>query len=396
MELKSESRLMLLDAAELQRRASRVAGEMRSAGLDAMLLCDNANLYYMTGRVFCGFILVGADESVACFLRRPSVLHGENAHLIRKPEEIPAIIETTGNVPARIGFEADSLPFAMAERLKAVFPGLTPAPQVMRKARAVKTEAEIAKLRRSGIAQTEVYATIPHLFREGMSDIELQIEIERALRLHGSLGQFRCAGPGMEIYMGNVLTGDNADTPSPYDFAMGGAGLDPSLPVGADGTIIHPGIPVMVDLNGNFTGYMTDMTRCFCVGTPRAEAVRLNDISRRICDAIARAAVPGAAAKDLYRIAADIAETEHVAEFFMGHRYHAGFVGHGVGIEINELPVLAPRSHDVLEAGMAFAVEPKFVVPGIGAAGIENTYVVRENGPAECLTLSREEIVSLN
>ena len=77
----------------------------------------------------------------------------------------------------------------------------------------------------------------------------------------------------------------------------------------------------------------------------------------------------------------------------MGHRQHAGFVGHGVGIEINELPVIAPRSRDILAAGNVIALEPKFVIPGVGAVGIENTYRVTDSGPMERLTDAPEEII---
>lgn len=202
-------------------------------------------------------------------------------------------------------------------------------------------------------------------------------------------------GPDLELYMGNILTGDNADRPSPYDFAMGGAGMSPSLPVGADGTIIKPGKPVMVDINGNFTGYMTDMTRCYVLGEAPEEAVRANEVSRKICSTLASMMVPGAAAADLYREAAQIAKDAGLEDYFMGHRYHAGFVGHGLGISINEQPVIAPRSRDVLVAGNAIALEPKFVIPGIGAVGVENTYIVQETAPARCLTLAPEEIVPL-
>lgn len=395
MELKSETQLQLLSSAELARRTSRVAEGLRAAGLDAMLVADNANIYYLTGRVFYGYVIVDTNGTATYFLRRPNHLRGSSVHEIHKPEQLPEILARQGLNYASVGFEDDSMPFAEYSRLAKVFPSLTPASQVMRNARMVKTAEEIEKLRRCGIAQTEVYATIPHLYQEGMSDVELQIEIERALRLHGCLGMYRVAGRTLEIFMGSLLTGDNADTPSPYDFAMGGAGVDPSLPAGANGTIIKPGHPVMVDMNGNFNGYNTDMTRCYCVGEPLAEAVQLNEVSRRICEAIAQAATPGTPAAELYNLAAGIAQAEGLADAFMGHRYHAGFVGHGVGIQLNELPVLAPRSRDVLQAGMVIAVEPKFVVPGIGAVGIENTYVVRPDGPAENLTTAPEGITNL-
>ena len=78
----------------------------------------------------------------------------------------------------------------------------------------------------------------------------------------------------------------------------------------------------------------------------------------------------------------------------MGHRQQAGFVGHGIGIEINEMPVLAPRSKEILAEGMVFALEPKFVIPGVGAVGIENSFAVTAGG-LEKLTPMDEGIVPL-
>lgn len=235
---------------------------------------------------------------------------------------------------------------------------------------------------------------IPRLYQDNMTDIELQVEIERVSRLEGCLGQFRINGNDMELYMGNVLAGDNADAPSPYDFAMGGAGADPSLPVGANGTILRPGMTVMVDVNGNYTGYMTDMTRTFVLGDIPEEAQRAHQLSIDICNTLAQMGRVGTAASDMYEKALDMARQAGLEHYFMGHRQHAGFVGHGVGIEINELPVIAPRSRDILEAGNVIAIEPKFVIPGVGAVGIESTYVVCENAPMRCLTNAPTQLIS--
>lgn len=398
MESKQEEYLQLLSAAELQARVGRVTARMRELGLDAILAGDNVTLFYLTGRVYCGYIYVEADGSVAYFVRRPSELKGSEVHVIRKPEEIAPVLAATGRHARTVGLMLDDTPWATVERLRAMLGEdvtIGNGSAALRRARSVKTEAEIKLIADSGIRMTKVYNDIPRLYREGMTDIELQIEIERALRLEGCLGQFRVSGPELEIFMGNVLTGENADTPSPYDFAMGGAGLGPSLPVGANGTIIRPGAPVMVDMNGNFTGYMADMTRCYVAGEAPREAVKANELSRQICSAVADMARPGVAARDLYAIAVKMVDDAGMAGSFMGHRYHAGFVGHGIGIQVNEMPVLAPRSRDILEAGNVIAVEPKFVIPGIGAVGIENTYAVQPDGPARCLTGAHEEITNL-
>ena len=78
----------------------------------------------------------------------------------------------------------------------------------------------------------------------------------------------------------------------------------------------------------------------------------------------------------------------------MGHNQQAPFIGHGVGIQLNELPVVTSRSRDILEGNMTIALEPKFVIPHVGAVGIENTYVVTASG-LECITVFPEEIQEL-
>ena len=403
MEPADKYHINLLGDAEQALRLTRLKELMRQAGIRQGLVRNNANIYYLTGRVFRGYVYVNTElDSPRYFVRQPNHLISPDhslLHRIRKPEEIPGLLAQGGiDTSAPIALELDAVNYAEACRLAAAF-GQTPEQNLsgaLRQSRAVKTERELQMVRESGIKQTLVYERIPHLFREGMTDLEFQIEIERALRLEGCLGQFRVGGSDMEIFMGNILTGENGDTPSPYDFAMGGEGQDPSLPVGANGTVIRPDKPVMVDMNGNFNGYMTDMTRMYVSGTPTEAADKANRLSADICAALAAMMAPGVKAADLYNKALAMATEAGMAEYFMGYRSHAGFVGHGVGIEINESPVLAPRSRDVLQAGNVIAVEPKFVIPGVGAVGIENTYIVHDHAGAEAATKAPETITRLD
>lgn len=386
--------LILLPDSEVTRRIEKVRGAMASAGLDAVLIADNANLYYLTGRVFAGYAYIPAKGDPLYFVRRPVRMEGCGVIPVRKPEQIA---ESVGaDTPSSLGLELDTIPYSLVGRLSAIFTDtkIGNASSVMRQARAVKTPEELKKIETSGIRQTHVYSMIPSLFHEGMTDIELQIEIEKASRLEGCLGQFRIAGNSMELYMANLLSGDNADNPTPYDFAMGGEGLDPSLPVGCNGSVIRRGETVMADINGNFTGYMTDMTRTFRVGEISSLAETAHRCSIEICRRLESEGKSGAKASDLYEIAVDMARQAGLHDYFMGHRQKAGFIGHGVGIEINELPVIAPRSRDILAENNVIALEPKFVIPKIGAVGIENTYVVTTTGLRK-LTLAPEELENL-
>ncbi|MDE5750832.1 MAG: Xaa-Pro peptidase family protein [Duncaniella sp.] len=380
---------------EFGRRLGRIREAMKAGGVDALLISDNANKYYITGRVYAGFVYIPAEGMPVFFVKRPVHLVGDGVVFFRKPEEMP---ETIGlNLPAVLGLEIDLLPYSMVVRLQKLFPEATTAnaSAMMREVRSVKTDLELDLLRRSGAKHVHVYSRIPHLFTPGMTDLELQVEIERISRLEGCLGQFRISGDSMELYMGNLLVGENADTPSPYDFAMGGAGMDPSLPVGADGTVIKRGETVMVDMNGNYDGYMTDMTRVYALGDPGELARKAHRCSIDIHHAACEMMKPGLPAKDLWKMAEDMAEAAGLKAYYMGHRQHAGFMGHGVGIEINELPVIAPKSRDILRAGNVIALEPKFVIPHVGAVGIENTYAVHADR-VECLTPAPEDIIEFD
>lgn len=387
--------LVLLPLQEYATRIDRLRQALASAAVSAVLISDYANIYHLTGRVFAGYIYVPAVGPEIFFVRRPVGLEGDGVVYIRKPEMIAGSIGL--NVPESLALELDVTSWSDIARLSAIFPEskIVNATPILRRLRSVKTPMEIQQMRISGEKQERVYRRVPHLYRPGMTDLELQVEIERTSRLEGCLGQFRISGNSMELYMANILVGENADNPTPYDFAMGGEGLDPSLPVGCNGSVIRPGDSVMVDANGNFTGYMTDMTRTFAASALSPLAVRAHQCSIDICKAIAAAGTPGAQAKELYSIAESMAKEAGLGNYFMGHKQKAGFVGHGVGIEINEMPVLAPRSKDILAEGNTIAVEPKFVIPGVGAVGIENTYVVTPRG-MECITNAPEQIISLS
>ena len=384
-------------AKELKLRWDKIQQNMSDVHADGLLICDNVNLYYVSGRIFRGYCYIPVKGEPIFFVRRPLGLNGTQVVYIRKPEEIGEYLQKNGIAfPDKLLLESDSISYSDYKRYETIF---TPkevlnGTALLRRCRSIKTPYEIDLIRRSGELHAKAYETIPSLYRKGMTDVEFSIELEHECRKLGSLGIFRIFGQSMEIFMGSVLAGDNADTPSPYDFAMGGAGLDVSLPVGCNGTVLTEGMSLMVDMGGNFTGYMTDRTRTYAIGSVQELALKAHETSIAIHQAIVAKSRPGVAAKDLYELAAEMANDARLSDYFMGHRQKAGFIGHGVGIEINEAPVLAPRSRDILAEGMVFALEPKFVIPGTGALGIENTYAVTADG-VEKLTVCKEELISL-
>lgn len=383
---------------ELKQRRDKIRVLMAQHSVDAALITCNVNLFYTCGRIVSGYLYLPLNQPAWLFVKRPGGLEGEHVRALRKPEQLPELLQECGlSMPVRLMLEGDELPYREYERLAACFPDAEVLPcgtELIRQARSVKTELEMEMFRRSAASHARAYSQIPSVWREGMTDRQLSIEIERLMRQEGCLGLFRVFGRSMEIFMGSVLAGDNAAVPSPYDFALGGKGLDESLPGGVDGTLLHPGQSVMVDMGGNFYGYMCDMTRVFSVGRLPQKAYDAHQVCLEVQEAVAAAARPGVLCEDLYNIGISVVQKAGLADCFMGTVQQARFIGHGVGLEINESPVIAPRIRLELEPGMVFALEPKVVLPGVGAVGVENTWAVTAEG-VEKLTQCPEEIVQL-
>ena len=382
---------------ELELKWRRIQQAMRQEEADGCLLTMNMNLYYVSGQVFNGYFYLPAEGRPYWFVKRLTIPETNQVHVIRKPEQIPDFFRDLNlAMPRKLLLEADELSYNGYIRLQHVFRAEATgnASALIRHIRMIKTPWEIEQMRISARKHEAVYREIPACYRPGMRDIELQIEIEKRMRVHGSLGYFRAFGSNMDIFMGSLLAGENAGEPSPFDFALGGTGMHASGPLGANGTLLREGTTVMADMSGNYTAYQTDMTRVFSIGKLPDRAYRVHRVALEIQARMERTAKPGVPCAELYRDALAMAGQEGLEDCFMGTRFQAKFVGHGVGLEINELPVLTTRSKDILQPGMTFAFEPKFVLAGIGAVGIENTFLVTDSG-VEKMTLLDENIIEL-
>lgn len=383
---------------ELKLRRDKIRSLMSAQGIDAALITCNVNLLYTYGRVVSGYLYLPLHSPALLFFKRPNNIIGEHSFPIRKPEQIIDLLKEQGlAMPTKLMLEGDELPYSEYVRLANIFSDaeIVNGTPLIRQARSTKTAVEIELFRRSAVAHAKAYDQIPSVYRPGMTDLEFSAEIERLMRLQGCLGIFRVFGRSMEIHMGSVLTGDNAACPSPYDFALGGEGLDAALPGGLNRTPLKEGQSVMIDMGGNFNGYMGDMSRVFSIGKLSDEAYTAHQLCLDIQEKIASIAKPGSVCEDLYNTAIEMITKAGFADKFMGIHQQAKFIGHGIGLEINEAPVLAPRMKQELEPGMVFALEPKIVIPGVGPVGIENSWAVTNEG-IEKLTICNEEIIELN
>jgi Xaa-Pro aminopeptidase len=190
------------------------------------------------------------------------------------------------------------------------------------------------------------------------------------------------------------MAGENAAAPSNSPGPTGGRGMGAFCSQGPGNQAIKPHTPVLVDYAANCAGYISDQTRIFSIGELSGRIRRHHDFMLEIQGALIRRAKPGVRAEDLYNLALERVNEAGLAGGFMGYPEPVPFVGHGVGLEMDEWPIIGCNQETVLEEGMVIALEPKLVFQGEGTVGIENTFVVKAEGLRK-LNKFPDRIVSL-
>ena len=239
-----------------------------------------------------------------------------------------------------------------------------------------------------------VYREIPSFLRAGMRELDLAAELEYRMRRAGNEGSPRLRGFNQEFFMGLAVAAGAATAPSYFDGPVTGRGLSASSPLGASVEAIPRDVPILLDYTAMKDGYVTDMSRIAVCGRLAPELARALDVALAIQDEVARRLRPGEIPSAIWARACELADAAGLGDRFMGPPgAQARFVGHGVGLELDELPVLAPGFDAPLAPGHVLAVEPKFVFPELGAVGIENTFAVTDGGGARLAELDDRPIM---
>ncbi|GFO69063.1 peptidase M24 [Geomonas limicola] len=389
---------------ELEYRYRRLQLEMTKAGLDAVIILQNADLFYFTGTTQTGNLYVPAS-GVPLYLVKRSFLRARMesalAELIpfTSPNELPGIVAGYGHqAPSRIGLELDVLPVNLYEKYRSLYPNarFVDASPLIRRVRAVKSHYEIHILQDAALQADKVYRRSTEVIREGVSEVELAAELERVARLEGHQGYLRMRAFNGEVAWNHVLAGPDAAAPAFSNTPLGGMGLTPAFGQGAGFNRVGRGEPVIVDFASYLDGYLVDQARVFAVGELSDRMRQGYDDMLRLQELMIARAGEGATWSEIYEAGCLEACRLGYAENFMGMaECQVPFIGHGVGIEIDEYPFIARGfAQERLEVGMVFALEPKLVFPGEGAVGIEDTFYLSEQG-IKRLTFSSQDLVIL-
>lgn len=389
---------------EINSRIAAFQSLLAQDGVEGALIMQSADLVYFSGIFQNCFLYIPATGKPLLMVRRSmervvSVTPLDTVVPVKSVKQVPALIKDYGyELSERLGVEMDVLPASMYFKLQKLFPELelVDCSGAIKKLRAVKSELELNFLKETGKMMDRVFASIPDFLCTGLTEVELAGQLEARLRKEGHQGLVRMRGFNPDFHYGNFLSGPSGGVPSFFDGPAGGPGVDPAFPLGVGERVVQENEPVYIDYAGVKHGYIIDMTRLYVFGKLDQKLSRAHEVALEIQQAVVESAKPGVLGSEIYEMAYNIVCKYNLQEHFMGCDDQVSFIAHGVGLELNELPVIARGLKMPLQEGMVIALEPKFIFPGEGAVGIENTFVVGAQGlerfndyPDEVVTIVR-------
>lgn len=374
---------------EIENRLYRVRALMESQEIDALLVVQKMNFYYFSGTTQDGLLYLPLEGDPLLMIKR----EWERAKIespmkevvpLKSTREIPSLIENYfSKLPHCLGLELDVLPVKDYFRFEELFPKakFADASLILREIRKIKSSFEIALMRKAGEIGKKVYQEAKKILKKGMTEIEFGGLLEATAKQYGHEGLLRVRSFNYEAYTWHVLSGITGGMVSQSDSPMGGLGLSPAFPVGASLKKMRVHEPILVDFGTCFHGYQADETRMFSIGKMKQKFIDAYKACKEIHDAVLEETRPGIDCEAIFLKTLRLAEKLGYQDSYLGPPgLQTRFIGHGIGLELNELPFIAQGQTYPLENGMTFAVEPKIVFPGEGSVGLENTVVVTHNG----------------
>jgi len=232
------------------------------------------------------------------------------------------------------------------------------------------------------------------VLREGMTELELSSEIEDAHRRAGHEGLYFIRQSDFFMGRGPVASGTNLSKIAGKIQSITGVGLSPSIPMGASTKTIKKGEMLVVDIPTHFYGYHSDQSRTYVIGRPSDICRTMYSGMKEIADRIIEMLRPGIRCDDLYKKACNFAEELGIGSYFMRlgtDSKRVPFIGHGLGLELNEPPLLGNNNHEVLEEGMIIALELEMSASIGEVVKLEDTILITSDG-VEVLTITPRDL----
>jgi Xaa-Pro dipeptidase len=395
-----------LTKAMLEERIHKLLSALQAAddSYDTVILTRKVNQYYYTGTMQDGLLVFRRDGQVFYFVRKSAERARMESPLavivpIRSYADIRAYLpEDLGSVY----LETESMPLAMIERIRKYFriDRITPVDRIVALERSVKTKYELEFIRESGrLHQKALAERVPTLLREGINEADFTARLYSDLVQMGHHGVSRFSMYQVEMIVGQLGFGVTSMYPTYFDGPGGMQGLCPAVPLlGRRDVCLRKGDIVFVDVGFGYMGYQTDKTQVYSFQAEPSEIVtRTHAACIEVMNKASKAMRPGHQCQDVYHKAMmDLPKVLETSDYFMGYKEErVKFLGHGVGLEIDELPVIADKVAIPICENMVIALEPKCGVEGVGMVGVEETFVIGPDG-AECITGGPSPILTVN
>jgi len=379
---------MKVPRAELDDRLKRFRARMdrKQPGWELAAITGKIPLYYFTGTMQDGLLLIPQDGDATFWVRHSYERAADESLFpsVRRMKSYRDIAAEMKTFPSAIFLETELVPFAQVQRMQKHlrFRDVKGVDEEVGAVRARKSLYELALMERAGKIHRHVLEDlVPGMLQEGMDEVTLTCDLFSVMVKEGHQGLIRFGGFN-EMLLGQIGFGTSSLCPTCTDTPGGVAGMHPSVPqMGSPSRRLQKGDLVVVDIGCGVNGYQTDKTLSYMFKKPIPEAaIREHWRCVEIQDKAAAMLKPGAVPSEIYRTIMAGLEPAFL-ENFMGYgERRVKFLGHGIGLWIDETPVIAEGFDEPLEEGMVFALEPKKGIKDVGLVGIENTFVVTPQG----------------
>ncbi len=388
---------------ELQNRMEqfKIIMEKTYPEWDITVIFSKINQYYFTGTMQDGMLIIPRDDEPTFWVRR-SYERALNESLFNNIKPMNSYRDAAGNIDKNIEtiyLETEVVPIALYNRFQKYFPfkNYKSLDKVIATVRAVKSQYELSLMRKAGKIHEHVLEDIvPGILKDGMSEAELAADLFKVMINEGHHGITRFGMFDTEIILGQIGFGESSIYPSYFNGPGGNYGMSPSVPlIGSRDRKLKSGDLVFIDAGCGYDGYNTDKTMTYMFKKSLPEyAIEIHIQCVEIQNEIVKMLKPGAIPSEIYNKIMNNLDTEFL-ENFMGYgNRRVNFLGHGIGLLIDEIPIIANGFNEPLKEGMVLAIEPKKGIKNIGMVGIENTYIVTPKG-GECITGNNPGLIPL-
>ena len=389
---------------ELNNRNLRFQKQLKNNNISGAIISQNTDLFYFSGTIQRSLLYVPCQGEPVLAVsgnieraREESKL--KNIVPLKNNHELDSVVSDFNySLNGKIGLEMDVLPasYYLVFQKDYKSSSFIDVSEIIKKVRMIKSEYELKWIRQACQIQDKVMLEARSIIRPGMTELDVDAVLLGYARRKGHQGFFRCRAYNQEINCCHILSGSNSALSTYVKGPLGGKGVTPNIPLGAGFDIISENQPVIIDFGVGINGYVSDMTRTYVVGKLPKDMENAHEVAREVKSFMEGWVKPNKSCADLYKEIIALVKSRGFADNFMGYRKNqVSFIGHGLGLELDEYPVIAPNFKEEFQENMVYAFEPKFSFPGKGAVGIEDDFRVTPNG-VELLTMFEDNLQYLS